>query len=764
MTVDSSGPFFFDTGTMESGFVARGGAAGDSPRATPIVHALPRGPDPAIGTAELYVPNVTAPSRLAGNGTAGFFIAAGKSVREVDATNTLIRVIGSQPDSATAMPSALDYSGPASQAVFLSARSVATDEAANLFIADLVDAQKATLRVRFLNRGSQPILFYPGTPSEIKIGPGEIATVAGVPGNSNSGDGGPARLATIQGVPPSIAVIQGRLYLGLYWGTGSAKLGRVRMINLTGASVSVHGTNVGPGNIETIAQGSQAGIDDKGNLRAGPQFSYVPGIAADRQNNLYLADVLRHRIIKIDGSGSRTIFAGTGRPGFNGNDRPAGKALLNLPYDVKVGPQGMVYISDRANGQIRVVDGAGTIRAAPGSGAGTAWRCLSRRESEKAGSVESPQPGNPRSVVADNSGNIYFVLPGRAKVKKLDTNEVVSTFAGIETTNSHPCGTNPCPFSGKNGQAKSAKLIEPSALAFRPEGLYILDVGHRRVFFVNWGRKTVAVHGISVPSGGVKAVAGSGRRGSAGDGGPATKADLNPDLFEKGSLAADNQGNLFVGEGGNHRIRRVDPQGNISTFAGQGATAALRTCCADPVAMTVDSANNLYVADLGRLGPEFQESPRVWVINRGRVPLRAFGQDVAPLRAAPVAGNGSVGLEGDAPSAVDAPLLKLTGLAMSTQGQLYIAETAGVTRKTFDLGPIGSIRSIDRTGRLSSVAGSGVFGFNGDGMKAKLTSVYPGQLSLDSCGNLLIADEGHDRVRRLYLTDRCQRPAPHKAK
>lgn len=317
--------------------------------------------------------------------------------------------------------------------------------------------------------------------------------------------------------------------------------------------------------------------------------------------------------------------------------------------------------------------------------------------------------------------------------------------------------------AGDNGSAVEACLNEPKSLALDGKGnLYIADAENhviRRVDLASGLITTVAGrpekgNGASGParshapaededpfadpstsksekfvqladlSGTVRYVVGAGKAGRfGGDGGPATQAMLN----FPGAVAADRQGNLYIADTMNHRIRKVDTAtGVIATIAGTGqhrssgdggpATAAALN---EPAALAVDDRGNLYIAD--------QSNNRVRKVdlNTGTITT--------------VAGTGETGYTGDGMPATEAGLSGPSGLAIGPDGALYIADTFS-----------GRIRRIDpTTGLISTVAGDGgEYRFSGLPNEFSTSLSRPYGIALDGAGNLLITDSDSHLLRR----------------
>jgi uncharacterized protein (TIGR03437 family) len=307
----------------------------------------------------------------------------------------------------------------------------------------------------------------------------------------------------------------------------------------------------------------------------------------------------------------------------------------------------------------------------------------------------------PTSVAVDKAGNVFVADGNLYTVFRLDpATGTVTVVAGNGTRN----------FTGDNGPAVSAQLGFGLVVGLDPSGvLYIADNNNQRV------RK--------VSAGVIVTVAGNGLAGFTGDNGPATSAQLSLNVDLPG-VAADSAGNLYIADTGNHRIRKVSG-GVISTIAGNGTAGfagdggpAVSAELNFPTGLALDSSGNLYIADT----------------NNHRIRKIANGVITT------VAGNGTAGF-GSGPDngqAANADLNFPQGVALDSAGNLYIADTNNQR-----------IRKV-ANGIITTVAGSGVNGFAGDGgpaTSARLAS--PVSVGVDGAGNIYIADTQNRRVRKV---------------
>lgn len=312
------------------------------------------------------------------------------------------------------------------------------------------------------------------------------------------------------------------------------------------------------GSISTVAGTGAYGDSGDNGPAIGAQLDVVCALATDTHGNIYLADSWSHRVRKIDSNGFITTVAGTGVAGSSGDGGAATSAQLAYPRGVAVDAQGVLYISDSGNSRIRKVATDGKISTLAGTDGG--------------------QLKYPRGLAIDAAGSLYIADSWNYRVQKITAQGQISTFAGNGTY-----GT-----AGDEGKATDASLGVVQALAFDRQGnLYVSDVYNHSV------RKITAAGVISTVIG--------GGFGAGGDGGPARSAQLS---FPRG-LAADAQGNLYVVDAGNHRVRVVRSNGTIGTVAGTGtpgfsgdggppAAAQLN----NPYDVVIDSSGALVVADI----------------------------------------------------------------------------------------------------------------------------------------------------------------------
>ena len=266
--------------------------------------------------------------------------------------------------------------------------------------------------------------------------------------------------------------------------------------------------------------------------------------------------------------------------------------------------------------------------------------------------------------------------------------------------------------AGGKSKLSPIKLVYPNGLALDDRGdLYISDIGTHRILKLNrLGRLIV--------------VAGTGEGGFSGDGGPATKARLNAPH----DLAFDTEGNLLIADTFNHRIRRIDRQGVITTvvgigeapYAGYGAPAP-KDRLNNPQGVAVDRAGNILIAD-----------------TYNRVVRRLDRNGTLTVIAGSVAG-----LSGDGGPATEAQLNLPMAVTVGPDGGVYISDAANsrVRRVTTD----GGIQTVSGFGGGEGLGGAGFVGDGGPAEKGKLFT--PADVKFDTAGNLYISDSGNNRIR-----------------
>jgi uncharacterized protein (TIGR03437 family) len=291
--------------------------------------------------------------------------------------------------------------------------------------------------------------------------------------------------------------------------------------------------------------------------------------ALDSAGNLYAPDLDDNVVYKVDKFGTTTVVAGTnGKAGYAGDGGLATSALLNAPAGVAVASDGTLYICDYNNQRIRKVASNGIITTIAGTGAAGF--------SGDGGQALSAKLYNPFSIALDPTGAIVFVDFFNHRIRKITSNGVINTIAGGG--------------QGGDGDPATSALLGPGYFTFAPDGsIYFSDD-----YAAGYSNKPL-LRKIS-PTGVVSTIAGNGTRNYTGDGGPAIAAGLTA----VAGVALDSNGNLFIASG--NRIRKIAPNGIITTYAGTGNAGTTNGPAAtatfnNPSGMVIDSSNNIFVAD-----------------------------------------------------------------------------------------------------------------------------------------------------------------------
>jgi trimeric autotransporter adhesin len=489
-------------------------------------------------------------------------------------------------------------------------------------------------------------------------------------------------------------------------------------------------TYVGPSLVALPVSGSRAISDAIGVPQA---------VATDGAGGFYLSSSSHHRVYHVAANGTLTLKAGTGSPGLSGDGGPAIAAQLNYPRGLAVDGAGNLFIADMDNRRIRKVTPTGVI---------------STVATKDLGGAALPNLSTPIGVAVDGRGNLFIADYDGNTVSELSS---AGDFRPI-------AGTGDYGFGGDGGPALQAHLASPSGVVIDGAGdVFIADGGNNRI------RKVT-------PGGVISTVAGNETYGFSGDGGPASAANLN----DPRGIAVDDSGNLFIADAANNRIRMVSAGGIISTVAGSAAGGfagdagpALSAKLALPVAVAVDSAGNLFIADRG--------NKRIRKVSSGSInTVAGISDDGGPMSSAQL--NFPVGIAVDAAGNLfiadssDFRIRKVTPTGIittvagygteccdeirpettATSKQLYYPQAVAVDSggNLFIADSYNQVvEKVTPDGSIKTIAGdllNGTAGFAGDGGPAASAQLnYPGDVAVDSAGNLFIADTGNNRIRKV---------------
>ena len=327
--------------------------------------------------------------------------------------------------------------------------------------------------------------------------------------------------------------------------------------------------------ITTLAGDSIAACTGDGGLADTAKLKAPSGVATDRHGNVYIADQSGNSVRKVNAAGIISTVAGNYTYGYSGDSALATSAQLANPTGVAVDRYGNIYIADQYNSVIRKVDTNGIITTFAGSGT------LGFGGDGGSATSDSAKLWSPADVGVDSFGNVYIVDQDNQRIRKVDTSGIITTFAGNGITG----------FGGDSGLAINAQLNFPEGIAVDRSGnVYIADLYNSRIRYVN-------------QSGIITTVAGNGTGGYGGDDSLATLAEI----YDASAVGLDDSGNIYISDYYNERIRKVNKiTGIITTIAGNGVQGysgdngpATLAEIFWPEGVAVDSSGNVFVADYG---------------------------------------------------------------------------------------------------------------------------------------------------------------------
>jgi len=621
----------------------------------------------------------------------------------------------------------------ATRAVLSYVDYIALDSAGNLYIGD-----GENFRVR-----------------KVAASSGLITTIAGTGVNDAYPKDGGSASSTAIGIPRGVAVDKaGNAYISLDGG--------------------VYRVAADTGILRRIAGGG------KGNPTLGGSaltLRILPGaIALNSAGDLFIVSELQVFKLAI-ASGNLSLYAGDDYSDGVGNGRWTGDggsallASLNWPANIAFDTGDNLHIADTRNNVVRKVSAAtGIITTVAGIGDRAATGLVDGTYSGDGGPAESAGINVPVGLAFDKSGRMYIGDSGNSRVRRVDTAGVITTFAG----------------TGRVLDEADGRQASVTGIA-GPRGVVVTDSGE--VLLASKSRyciRKVATTGI------VSTVAGlcANHTNYAGDGGPGVTASMS----KAERVAVDSKGNVFISDGLNGAIRRVDGSSGIITtiiggLYGYGGTTPgdegwLGTQIGvDPRGLATDSSGSLYFADQNRVrkweattgtvttvagDPVYgmtsgfsgdgglstkarfsnvgdivvDRSGNLYISDNGNRRVRKLTATTGIVTT--VAGNGSYGYSGDGGPATSASLGEVSGLAVDSKNNLFISNEVGVVRK------------VDAAGVITTVAGDyakrdvyGTGNFGDGGMATAASFDTPKGIALDSADNLYIVDSFHQRIRRV---------------
>ena len=581
----------------------------------------------------------------------------------------------------------------------------------------------------------------------MKVSPSGILTV--LAGNGIKGDSGDGGLAIAASLGSSLRIAvssRGNIYVADQDGS------RVRLITPSG-------------NITTVAGTGVAGFSGDGGPATQAALNFPSDIAVDANENLYIADFFNHRVRRVDTAGNITTVAGTGSSGFAGDGAPALSALLSNPIGVAVDSAGDLYIAEQGNSTIRMVNPQGVISTIArnlsfpaGIAADSAGNVLVAEtganrilQVKTNGSGSTPLAtglASPQDVALGPGSIVYVADTGNYRVRKVGAAGSLVNIAGNGGAAS---------AGGKTDVTSPFELFQPIAIAIDSRGAF---------YVANQGRNNI----VEISPNGIESLfAGTGVQGVAGDGGPATQAQLRGPR----GISVDSTGNVYIGDNENSRVRKVSPNGIITTVIG-GGTQSGEGVTGTQVKIVADVPSVLATPD-----------GSVYFNDHAGFKIRRLKNGIVTT----VAGTGKALFSGDGGLATSASLLDPRGIAADAAGNIYIPDShrirritpdglidtiAGGGSSTDDVVPATTaslallegiavdangiiyfteatskrVRMLDKSGMVRPFAGNGALGFSGDGDDAtKATLNFPEGIAVAANGDVYIADSGNNRIR-----------------
>lgn len=585
------------------------------------------------------------------------------------------------------------FDGPGATSRFLGPSGIATDAAGNVYI---LDVSNNSVR---------------------KLSPaGRVSTLAGIAGSYGSagGQGPTARFYRPEAIA---ATASGVIYVA------DKSNHTIRRVDASGV-------------VSTFA-----GIPGVwGSVDGGPgeaTFSYPKGVAVDGAGNVYVADTNAQTIRKVTPAGVVSTIAGMpGTPGST--DGQGNAARFRNPEGLAVGVSGNVYVADTGNHTIRMVSPTGAVTTIAG---------VPRAAGSQDGAAAQALFRSPEAVVVDGAGNVLVADTGNRTIRLVSTSGEVSTLAGAALSS-----------GGEDGTGPNARFSSPTGIALETSGAFVIS-DSRSV-----RRMTSA--------GVVTTIAGraAGLPGFADGPGPDARFSFPMDLV------ADSAGNVFVADYLNDVIRKVSPSGAASTFAGtpevcgfvDGPVASARFC--NPAGVAVDASGTLYVSDstnnaIRKVSPEgtvttlagdgwggsrdgtgpaarFSEpwgiavdaAGNVWVADSMNHTIRRITPSGVVTTVAGAAGQqGSTDGSGNG-----ARFYEPAGVAVDRFGNVFVADSRN-----------GTIRKVTPGGVVTTIAGLAGYGGREDGTGGEARFGYPIGIRVDGSGNLYVADLSNSALRRV---------------
>ena len=511
---------------------------------------------------------------------------------------------------------------------------------------------------------------------------GQLYNVVGSGSSGYSGDGGPATKAELN-LPASLTFDRhGNLYI-------SDRANHcVRKVNKKGI-------------ITTVAGNGTGGFSGDGGPATRASLNLPSGIVIDNKGNLYIADRSNNRVRVVNSKGIITTFAGNGDNGYHGDNMPALKATLDKPFGLALDKNNNLYIADRGNNRVRKVDSSGLISTVAGDGGfyyigdnGPAYRA---------------SIAGPTGVAVDDKGNIYIADRQNNRIRVVDKQGLIRTIMG----------TGQQDYNGDSELGRETNLHLPFSITFDKKGdLLVIDRSHYRI-------RKLTLKGSKVTT-----LAGNGVKQFGGDGGPSQGAHLE---FPHG-IDVDSKDNVIFSDKAHYRIRKITPEGIISTIVGTGVRGnignggpALKASIY-PMRMRLNHKDEIFF-----ISPSGFVSLIRKVNTKGIINEYITTGDEGYQKAVLASGSGA------STKSEITVISQFSDLVPDKKGNLYLSDRIN-----------HQIRILSPNGKIKTFAGTGDSSYYGDGGPAtKAAFRDPAAITLDKAGNLYVGDAANNLIRKI---------------
>lgn len=640
--------------------------------------------------------------------------------------------------------------------------------------------------VRFLNRSAKDVTFYKGTPNELTVKAGTVATVAGVPPQSNglvappsnAADADDARKGQLVSAPGIVIDRDGNILL-LQIGDSQVRLVAV---NTGAARRRILGVDVAPGKFGTVAGTNEGYGGDGGkavqalfDVRQANQWWYGD-LALDRDGAVVVADTINNRVRRIDRNGIVRTLVGNGDSEFDGDGKAGDKTGLSFPMGVAVAANGDVLVADWLNARLRRLDHR-TNKVSTLVGNGSPMGCGDGGKARTGpGYLAGAGLGQPHDAVEDSKGNVYVADIGLGVVRRIAPDGTITTVAGraFPCTSAPPSGQGylaSCPPgvpSGDGGPPAKAVLQQPGwLLVDRYDNLYISDGGNVR--YVNFRKSAVTVQDVTVQPGTIATV-------YAGEyeirkqlvqlfpGADQTELTV---LVGLAGIAVDGAGTLYVADLLHSQVVQKTWCGAISPVAGNGVPSSTIGRENDDngdggpaVAATVTAVSLAWDEQRGVLFMTDLGQGRVRAVNMRVSPVPLPQGSLQPGFIETFAGGGQCSgtfqmcTYGDGRQAREGAFMAPYGITAQPDGRVFVSDGMGALVRVVERnGVLGTIEGVTPQTPETDVNAAfiywygGICGEGGVSYRACVAGGVAAQVTRH--GDLLVTHGGGARVQRI---------------